>query len=198
MLPRRAAGSVARRPPSVGCPQGFGNFGQPGGVCKRGTTPHDVGMSDQSFDFPTPAVTVDMAAFCLVDGAPRLLLVRRGRPPFEGAWALPGGFIDVDEPLEDAARREFHEETGLEAGDVAQMHTFGAPGRDPRGRTISVVYLAYLPGEPAPRAGDDAAEAGWFSAAALPSLAFDHAAVAAMAFENARRHYGMDARAFTP
>lgn len=155
-------------------------------------------MSGYRYDFPRPAVTVDVAAFCLVDGTPRLLLIRRGRPPFEGDWALPGGFIGIDEPLADAARREFREETGLEAGGLEQMHTFGTPGRDPRGRTISVVFLAYLAAADVPVAGDDATEARWFDASSLPALAFDHADVVAMAFERAGRHYGMDTRVFTP
>lgn len=155
-------------------------------------------MSGYRYDFPRPAVTVDVAAFCLVDGAAQLLLIKRGRAPFEGSWALPGGFIDIDEPLEDAARREFREETGLEAGELTQMHTFGTPGRDPRGRTISVVFLAWLPAAGAAAAGDDAAEARWFPSTALPALAFDHADVVTMAFEHARRHYGMSTAVFAP
>ena len=154
-------------------------------------------MSGYGYDFPRPAVTVDVAAFCLVEGEPRLLLVQRGQPPHEGDWALPGGFIDIDEELEDAARREFREETGLEAGELAQMQTVGTIGRDPRGRTISVVFLAYLPEAQTPVAGDDAANARWFAAPALPTLAFDHADIVATAFEHAGGHYGTDARAVT-
>lgn len=155
-------------------------------------------MGGYRYEFPRPALTVDVAAFSLVDGEPRLLLVQRGQPPHEGDWALPGGFMDIDEALEDAARREFREETGLEAGALEQMRTFGTIGRDPRGRTVSVVFLSYLPAQCVPAAGDDAADARWFRAAALPRLAFDHADIVAMAFEHARRHYGMDARDFTP
>lgn len=155
-------------------------------------------MSGYRYDFPRPAVTVDVAAFCFVDGAPRLLLVERGRPPHEGDWALPGGFMGIDEELEAAARREFLEETGLEVGELAQMHTVGTIGRDPRGRTISVVFMAFLPEAKAPVAGDDAADARWFEASALPALAFDHAAIVAMAFERARRHYGADTHGSTP
>ncbi len=149
-------------------------------------------MSGYRYDFPRPAVTVDVAAFCRVDGAPRLLLVRRGRPPYEGDWALPGGFIEIDEELEDAARREFLEETGIAAGALTQMHTVGTVGRDPRGRTISVVYLAFLDAAHTPAAGDDANDARWFDARALPTLAFDHADIVAMAFDHAQRHYGAD------
>ena len=114
-----------------------------------------------------------------------MLLIRRKHPPFEGHWALPGGFVEPDEPLEAAARRELLEEAGVEPRLLEQMHTFGDPGRDPRGWTISVAYLAVLGAEERlalrPRAGDDAADVGWFDLAALPPLAFDHAEILAHA-----------------
>ena len=155
-------------------------------------------MSGYRYDYPRPAVTVDVAAFCLDGDAPRLLLVQRARPPHEGDWALPGGFMDIDEELEDAARREFAEETGLAVDELTQMHTAGTIGRDPRGRTISVVFLAYLPEAHPPTADDDAADARWFDVTELPTLAFDHADLVAMAFEHARRHYGVETRGATP
>jgi 8-oxo-dGTP diphosphatase len=90
-------------------------------------------------------------------------------------WALPGGFVEMDESLEAAARRELFEETGIKASKLEQVHIFGDPGRDPRGRTISVVYLAFVNiNKVKPRAGDDAAEAGWHFLRHPPALAFDH------------------------
>src|SRR5438132_13310292 len=89
------------------------------------------------YDYPRPAVTVDVVLVTL-EKEPHVLLIRRKHDPYAGKWAIPGGFIDIDEPLESAARRELREETGLEVGPLEQLHTFGTPDRDPRGRTISV------------------------------------------------------------
>src|SRR3954467_675937 len=94
-----------------------------------------------SYEYPRSSVTVDVVLITREE-KPRVLLIRRKHDPFAGAWAIPGGFVDMDEDLETAARRELREETGVEAGDLEQLHTFGAPDRDPRGRTISVAYLA--------------------------------------------------------
>jgi len=137
-----------------------------------------------TYEFPRPMVTVD--AILVREGgrpgAPReVLLVRRGQEPFEGMWAIPGGFVEMDEDLPDAARRELVEETGLDVDTLEQFRTFGKPGRDPRGRQVTVAYIADVSRElPAPRAGDDAAEAKWFPLDALPPLAFDHAEVLAL------------------
>ena len=110
--------------------------------------------------------------------SPSVLLIRRRNPP--AGWAIPGGFVDPDEDLIDAARRELHEETGLTPPTLEQLATFGHPDRDPRGRTISVVYGARLRHAVPPAAGDDAAAARWFPLDALPTdLAFDHAAILA-------------------
>ena len=104
---------------------------------------------------------------------PSVLLIRRRNPPL--GWAIPGGFVEPDEDLVDAARRELFEETGLEPPDLQQLATFGHPDRDPRGRTISVVYGARLQHAALPAAGDDAADARWFPLTTLPTtLAFDH------------------------
>ena len=120
-------------------------------------------------------VTVDAVVVAQRGDAKSVLLIRRGHEPFAGSWALPGGFVDTDEHLEDAARRELHEETGLRIGDLIQIGAFGDPNRDPRGRAISVAFLAILDSEPAPQAGDDAAEARWFPIDRPPTtLAFDH------------------------
>jgi 8-oxo-dGTP diphosphatase len=129
------------------------------------------------YDFPRPAVTVDIVVLTL-EKEPRVLLIRRKHAPFAGMWALPGGFVDMDESLEAAAKRELREETGVSAKRLEQLHTFGDPGRDPRGRTISVVYLAWVdPNKVRPIGKDDAAEASWHSLQRLPPLAFDHRAI---------------------
>ena len=104
----------------------------------------------------------------------------RATDPFAGRWALPGGFVDENERLADAARRELKEETGVDQADLEQLHTFGDPGRDPRGWTVSVAYLALVtPNQLKPVAGDDAAAVGWFPLDKLPPLAFDHADILA-------------------
>lgn len=132
-----------------------------------------------------PALTVDVVVVSPKGEHHRVLLVQRKNPPFEGRWALPGGFVEPHEPLEDAARRELWEETGASPVHLEQMHTFGAPGRDPRGWTVSVVYLAVLDEQAArafqPRAGDDAANVGWFTLLEPPPLAFDHVEILAHA-----------------
>ena len=122
-----------------------------------------------------PSVTVDVI---LVSPQNQVLLIRRAHPPFEGFWALPGGFVEPHEPLESAARRELWEETGARPAHMEQLYTFGDPGRDPRGWTVSVAYLAW-PGADdkqnwRPRAASDAADARWFDLDDLPPLAFDH------------------------
>lgn len=134
-----------------------------------------------TYTFPRPAVTVDIIIFRLSDNNPEVLLIKRGNDPYKGHWALPGGFVDKDEPLETAAARELKEETGLTGILLTQMHTFGNPGRDPRGHTVSVVYVGYLTDESTARAGDDAAAAEWFKTDELPDLAFDHDVVVEMA-----------------
>ncbi len=129
---------------------------------------------------PRPALTVDGVVLCrdpaADPGEGRLvLLVQRGREPFRGRWALPGGFLEAGEGLEAAVAREVAEETGLTGLAWRQFRAYGDPGRDPRGPTVSIVHLALLEGPaPAVRGGDDAARAAWFPASAPPPLAFDH------------------------
>jgi 8-oxo-dGTP diphosphatase len=125
--------------------------------------------------YERPSVTVDMVIFSVVEGQLKVLLIRRKNWPFEGMWAIPGGFVDMDEPLEDAAARELYEETEVEGVYLEQFYTFGQPDRDPRTRVISVAYLALVDaGRLQPKAADDAADVGWFSAHDPPPLAFDH------------------------
>lgn len=138
--------------------------------------------------YPKPSVTVDVVVFSVLDDVLQALLIRRARDPFKGRWALPGGFIEIDEPLEAAARRELEEETGLRPGRLEQFRTFGDPGRDPRGRTISVVYTALADADRmAPQAASDASAVGWFSALRPPRLAFDHRQILRSAIEHLRQ-----------
>jgi 8-oxo-dGTP diphosphatase len=121
-------------------------------------------------------VSADAAIFRFLGEKVQLLLVVRGNEPFRGQWALPGGFVDIDEELEDAVARELAEETGLTGIVLEQVHTFGKCGRDPRGRVITVTFMGILTeGAIKVRAGDDAARAEWFDITKLPKdLAFDH------------------------
>lgn len=127
-----------------------------------------------TYDYPRPMVTVDAAVLSTREGKRHMLLIRRARPPFAGMWALPGGFVEIDESLETAVARELAEETGLTGIALRQLRTFGDPNRDPRGRSISVVYWGEAGPDAVVTGGDDAAEAGWFPMDALPPLAFDH------------------------
>jgi len=128
-----------------------------------------------SYDHPHPAVTVDIALFAAEDGRRQILLIRRSNEPFAGAWALPGGFVGIDEDLDPAARRELKEETGITGVRLEQFRAFGAPHRDPRKRVITVVYVGSVDGTPPlPRPGSDAGAACWHSLDRLPALAFDH------------------------
>ncbi len=122
---------------------------------------------------PNASVTADVVLFTVREEALQVLLVRRAAPPFRGRWALPGGFVEPGETIEAAARRELEEETGLSDVYLEQLYTFGDPGRDPRGRTVTVAYYALIRPAP-PRAASDAAEAAWFPADRPPRLAFDH------------------------
>lgn len=128
-----------------------------------------------TYDFPRLSTTVDLALFDRSSQTPRILLIRRGADPDKGKWALPGGFIDMDELVIDAARRELQEETGAVAGDVHFVGYFDALDRDPRGRTISFAFWAETEAaNQSVKAADDAADAKWRDCAALPDLAFDH------------------------
>jgi 8-oxo-dGTP diphosphatase len=137
------------------------------------------------YEYPRPQVTVDLVAFALIERSVRVLLIRRGHEPFAGGWAIPGGFLGIDEPVEDAARRELREETGLVIpGPIEPIGFFAKPGRDPRGRTISLAHAAVVrPGNAEIRGGDDAAEAAWLPLSAPLDLAFDHDEILAAARE---------------
>ncbi|MGD2095379.1 MAG: NUDIX hydrolase [Phycisphaerales bacterium] len=129
-----------------------------------------------TYDWPRPMVTVDAAVFAFSGDRTKLLLINRGNKPYKGMWALPGGFIEMDEELEDAVVRELAEETGLTDVPLEQLHTFGTIGRDPRGRMITIVFMGVIKENQAKiKAGDDAAQARWFDIEELPeNMAFDH------------------------
>ncbi|MHC4721485.1 MAG: NUDIX domain-containing protein [Planctomycetota bacterium] len=136
------------------------------------------------YEWPRPMVTVDAVVFLEDRGKTKLLLIKRGKEPFRGKWVFPGGFLEMDEELADGAARELAEEAGLVGVELEQMHTFGNCGRDPRGRVIGVAFVGTVgPDNATVKAGDDAAEAGWFDIDQLPELAFDHNEMAKMAIE---------------
>lgn len=128
------------------------------------------------YDWPRPMVSADAAVFGFFAGKAKLLLVNRKYEPFKGKWCLPGGFVDIDEELDDAAARELAEETALVEVRLEQIHAFGNVGRDPRGRVITVTFMGIVTKEQNKlKAGDDAAEARWFDIEKLPEdMAFDH------------------------
>ena len=143
-----------------------------------------------TYKYPRPAVTADYIVITR-EAEPKVLLIQRGNPPFKGAWAFPGGFIDMDETTEQCAIRELEEETGLRLSDVHQIGAYSKVDRDPRGRTITVAYLAVID-EPIDVTGqDDAAKAEWWSLSDLPHLAFDHYDIIqdAIAFYKGIRNY---------
>jgi len=150
--------------------------------------------------FPPVAVTVDLVVLTVRDDRLCVLLVRRGVEPFAGQQALPGGFLLPDEDLAAAAARELAEETGLTVGHLEQLASYGAPGRDPRQRVVTVAHLALVPDQPPPTAGTDAAEARWVPVDAAGRLAFDHDAILTDGVERARSklEYTALATAFCP
>ena len=137
-----------------------------------------------SYEYPRPSVTVDILLFAQDSTARKILLIQRRNPPFKDHWALPGGFIEMDETLEASALRELREETGLSDVQLTQLETFGSPERDPRGRVITVAYYGTIDATQARLvAGSDATECRWFLTAKLPPLAFDHAKIIAKGIE---------------
>jgi 8-oxo-dGTP diphosphatase len=137
-----------------------------------------------TYEYPRPALTVDAVVFGLDDQDLKVLLVRRGLEPFEGKWALPGGFVRVGESLEDAVRRELQEETGVTDVFLEQLYTFGAVDRDPRERVVTVAYYALVRlSDHRVQAATDARDAAWFAVSEARGLAFDHDRILAVALE---------------
>lgn len=133
---------------------------------------------EYTYKYPRPAVTAD----CIVmtnEPQPKVLLIQRGADPFKGAWAFPGGFMNMDETTEQCAIRELEEETGLKVATVHQVGAYSKVDRDPRGRTITVAYLAIIDSPQEVQGQDDAAKAEWFPINELPTLAFDHSEILA-------------------
>ena len=140
-----------------------------------------------TYEYPRPAVTVDCVVFGLDEDELKILLIQRAGEPFAGCWALPGGFVDMDETIESAARRELEEETSLRCNYLEQLYTFGQVDRDPRDRVISVAYFALVQlASHQVQAASDARNVGWFSLNDTPRLAFDHEKILEMATERLR------------
>jgi 8-oxo-dGTP diphosphatase len=153
------------------------------------------------YKHPHPAVTTDIVIFTIDQQQLKLLLIRRKDEPYKDCWALPGGFVNIDEGLEICALRELQEETGVIAVYLEQLYTFGKPDRDPRERVISVAYYALAPINYLQiRAASDAKEVAWFSRGSLPLLAFDHDEIVSMAHERlvSRLNYSTIALQFMP
>jgi 8-oxo-dGTP diphosphatase len=143
------------------------------------------------YDWPRPMVTADAAVFAFFDGRPHLLLIQRKIDPYRGHWALPGGFVEIDEDLPDAVARELAEETGLRNVPLEQLRAFGRPGRDPRGRTITIAYFGIAEKDwDRVRADDDAERVQWFDIEELPPMAFDHDEISRCAIERLNRQPG--------
>lgn len=134
-----------------------------------------------TYPYPRPAVAADCMIFREKGSSWEVLLIRRGNQPFEGMWALPGGFMEMEETLERTAERELEEETGLQGIPLRQFRTYSGLRRDPRQRTIGVVFYGFADTAASAKAGDDAREAAWFTLDGLPLLAFDHQLILAEA-----------------
>ena len=143
-----------------------------------------TGVQTTAEQYERPAVTVDVLIFTINDNRLKVALIRRGIAPYKGSWALPGGFVHIDESLEEAARREIEEEAGVRDVFLEQLYSFGDPRRDPRMRVITVAYYALVPFDRINlKASTDAVEASWFAIDDLPKLAFDHAQILKVAVE---------------
>lgn len=140
-----------------------------------------VAATEESLTYPRPMLTVDVVVIAGAVAEERVLLIQRGNPPFRDSWALPGGFVEQGEQTSEAAPRELAEETGLRLGGLKLLGVYDTPGRDPRGWTVSVVYIARVQDERTVAGADDASDARWFAADSLPELAFDHALILAEA-----------------
>ncbi|MEX2353441.1 MAG: NUDIX domain-containing protein [Gammaproteobacteria bacterium] len=158
-------------------------------------------MPMYTYEYPHPAVSTDIVIFTLLEKQLKVLLIQRANDPFKDQWSLPGGFVEIDEDLEDAALRELREETGVTGVYLEQLYTFGKPDRDPRERVISVAYYALVPGEHIQiQAASDAKNVGWYPCKDLPALAFDHRQIIDMAWKRlaSKTDYSTIALQFMP
>lgn len=130
------------------------------------------------------SISTDSVIFFMKDSKLQILLVKRKADPYKGKWALPGGFLEEMEALEEGAKRELKEETGLQIHELKQIRAFGAPHRDPRGRTITIAFWGEIFSEEKIKGNDDAADADWFPVEQLPELAFDHKLIVEEALEH--------------
>ncbi len=151
------------------------------------------------YDYPRPAVTTDIVMFTIIDERLRVLLIKREREPFQGRWALPGGFVSIDEDLDDCAERQLAEKTGVTGVYLEQLYTSGAPARDPRGRVISVAYYALVPKDRLDMPADSD-NLRWIAVGELPALAFDHVQIVCRAHDRlaAKLNYSTIALQFMP
>ncbi len=137
------------------------------------------------YKYPHPAITTDVVVFTISSNKLKLLLIKRGQNPYKGCWAIPGGFLEPDENLDECARRELREETGLNKLYLEQLYTFGQPNRDPRERVVSIAYLALAsPSNKSLKPSSDAVSASWFNLDELPTMAFDHSKIVNMAHKS--------------
>lgn len=127
-----------------------------------------------TYEYPRPALTADAVVFKTVDDSRFVLFIKRKNDPFKNFWAFPGGFVNIDETVEDGCARELYEETGLRISNLRQYRTVSTIDRDPRGRVISVIFVGIDPENQTPKSGDDATEVKWFNIEKLPQMAFDH------------------------
>lgn len=148
--------------------------------------------------YEKPSVTVDTVIFTIKDDDLKVLLVKRKITPFKDVWAIPGGFVRIDESLEDAAKRELKEETGIKGTYLEQLYTFGNPKRDPRGRVITVAYMALINSSNVElKADTDVSDAQWFSIKKIPLLAFDHKKILEYALKRLRWKFEYTAVSFS-
>jgi len=148
-------------------------------------------MPIYTYEYPRPALTVDIVIFSIRGDKLNVLLVQRGKEPYLGKWALPGGFVNIDESLVSAAARELEEETGIEDVLLKQLFTYGDPGRDPRGRVVTVSYYSFIHQDInfQPRGGSDTNQAKWLQIDNLPPLAFDHEEILSCALKTIRNNF---------
>jgi len=155
-------------------------------------------MEKERKEYPKPAVTVDIIIFTIKEDKLKALLIKRKLEPFKDMWAIPGGFVKLDESLENAAKRELMEETGVKEVYLEQLYTFGEPNRDPRERVITVAYFALVNSDNIKlKPTTDVSDAKWFSISEIPRLAFDHAEVLDYALKRLRWKFEYTSIAFS-